>query len=85
MQTIRLQSHVGDDGVLRLQIPIELQDQDLEILLVYQPIAIKSQIAAPAWPPDFFEETAGCLQDDPIARPDQGEYEESIISHANRL
>lgn len=75
MQTIRLQSHVGDDGVLRLQIPIELQDQDLEILLVYQPIAIKSQISASAWPPDFFEETAGCLQDDPIARPSQGEYE----------
>ncbi|MEO0456148.1 MAG: hypothetical protein AAF152_06130 [Cyanobacteria bacterium P01_A01_bin.114] len=75
MQTIRLQSHVGDDGVLRLQIPIELQDQDLEILLVYQPIAIKSKVSSSAWPSGFFEETAGCLQDDPLVRPPQGEYE----------
>ncbi|HLP92030.1 MAG TPA: DUF2281 domain-containing protein [Nostocaceae cyanobacterium] len=28
------------------------------------------------WPPGFFEETAGCLADDPIQRYPQGEYEE---------
>ncbi|MBW4494793.1 MAG: hypothetical protein KME26_17245 [Oscillatoria princeps RMCB-10] len=28
------------------------------------------------WPPGFFENTAGCLQDDPIVRWPQGEYEE---------
>lgn len=28
------------------------------------------------WPPGFFEETAGCLADDPIQRYPQGEYEQ---------
>ncbi|WP_228037070.1 DUF2281 domain-containing protein [Cuspidothrix issatschenkoi] len=28
------------------------------------------------WPAGFFEETAGCLADDPIQRYPQGEYEE---------
>jgi len=27
------------------------------------------------WPPNFFEQTAGCLQDDPLMRYPQGEYE----------
>jgi putative addiction module CopG family antidote len=27
------------------------------------------------WPPGFFEQTAGCLQDDPLVRYPQGEYE----------
>ncbi|MBE9058858.1 DUF2281 domain-containing protein [Sphaerospermopsis sp. LEGE 08334] len=39
----------------------------------------KSQQKTPeelGWPPGFFEETAGCLADDPIQRYPQGEYEE---------
>lgn len=28
------------------------------------------------WPTGFFEETAGCLADDPIQRYPQGEFEE---------
>ncbi|MEH1923121.1 DUF2281 domain-containing protein [Nostoc sp.] len=28
------------------------------------------------WPPGFFEQTAGCLADDPIQRYPQGEYEQ---------
>jgi Bacterial antitoxin of ParD toxin-antitoxin type II system and RHH len=27
------------------------------------------------WPAGFFEQTAGCLQDDPLVRYPQGEYE----------
>jgi hypothetical protein len=27
------------------------------------------------WPPGFFEQTAGCLQDDPLVRYPQDEYE----------
>ncbi|MBA3922304.1 MAG: type II toxin-antitoxin system ParD family antitoxin [Nostocaceae cyanobacterium] len=28
------------------------------------------------WPSGFFEQTAGCLQDDPLVRYPQGEYEQ---------
>ncbi|MFW9260260.1 MULTISPECIES: hypothetical protein [unclassified Nostoc] len=27
------------------------------------------------WPPGFFEQTPGCLQDDPLVRYPQGDYE----------
>lgn len=34
MKTVTLRSHVGDDGVLRLEVPIGLVNADLEIVLV---------------------------------------------------
>ena len=39
MQTIRLRSHVDVDGNLQLQLNDLPPDQDIEILLVYQPVA----------------------------------------------
>ena len=39
MQTIRLRSHVNVDGSLQLQLKDLPADQDIEIVLVYQPIA----------------------------------------------
>jgi hypothetical protein len=38
MQTVTLRSYVGEDGVLRLDIPIELKNIDLEVVLVLQPV-----------------------------------------------
>jgi hypothetical protein len=29
----------------------------------------------PEWPPDYFNQTFGSLRDDPLERPEQGEYE----------
>lgn len=42
MQTIRLRSHVGSDGVLQLQLNDLPRDRDLEIVLTYQ--AVESDI-----------------------------------------
>ena len=36
----------------------------------------KEQFVQPDWPVDFFEKTAGCMQDDPLQREPQGEYEQ---------
>lgn len=41
-------------------------------------LAEAAQLKTPeelGWPPNFFEQTAGCLQDDPLVRYPQGEYE----------
>ena len=79
MQSITVQSHVGEDGILRLQIPVGVKDTDLEVTITVKSQTI-DEIAAVAqsngWPPGFFEATYGCLKDDPIERPPQGEYEE---------
>jgi len=74
MKTIRLTSHVGNDGILSLSLPDEMKDQNLEILVVLQPIK-KSSTNENGWPLGFFEKTYGAMAHDPIERPPQGEYE----------
>jgi hypothetical protein len=55
-----------------------LTDKEVEIMLIYQPIEPLAQQTPEelGWLPGFFEQTAGCLQDDPLVRYPQGEYEE---------
>ncbi len=73
MQTIRVEAHVGQDGVLKLELPLDIADSDLEVILVLQ------RKERGAWPPGYFEQTAGSLADDPLERPPQGTYEERDV------
>lgn len=38
MQTLKLRAHVNPDGSIQLQMPEQLANQDIELILVYQPI-----------------------------------------------
>ncbi len=38
METIKTQARVGKDGLLRLEVPLDLRDVDLEVLLVVHPL-----------------------------------------------
>lgn len=40
MQTVKLRSHVGEDGILRLNVPIGLNNTDLEVIVVVQPVTM---------------------------------------------
>lgn len=71
MQSIKLRSHVGQDGILKLEVPLGLSEMDLEVVVVVQPVA-KTQTG---WPPGFFEQTAGAWAGEPLVREPQGEYE----------
>lgn len=73
MQTIKLETRVGSDGILKLELPLDLVDADLEVLVVVQRKEKRK------WPPGYFDRTAGSLADDPIERPPQGEYEERDV------
>jgi hypothetical protein len=81
MQTLKLYSHSGSDGLLKLEVPVVLTDTDFEVILVIQtlPKANGANARTPeeelGYPPGFFEQTEGCLEDDPIERGPQGEYE----------
>lgn len=84
MQTIKLRSHVGTDGILKLEVPVGLTETDLEVTLVVQEVAalpakngkiVEKTPEELGWPAGFFEETEGSLEDDPIQRPPQGDYE----------
>ena len=78
MQSIKLCSHVGADGILHLDIPVEVTDKQIEVTVTYQMLEPSTAPKTPeelGWPPGFFEQTAGALADDPIQRYPQGEYD----------
>jgi hypothetical protein len=61
MQTIKLNTRVGGDGILRLELPLDVSDTELEVLVVVQ------RKEKRGWPPGYFERTAGSLADDRLS------------------
>jgi hypothetical protein len=37
MQTIRKSAHVGPDGILRVEAPVEHRDTDVQVVLIVEP------------------------------------------------
>lgn len=77
MQSITLQSHVGNDSILRLQLPAGLRDVDVRITVALEETPKTGGTKSPeelGWPPGFFEETFGCLPDFPEI-DFEGDYE----------
>jgi hypothetical protein len=63
MQPIALHTHVGSDGILQLQLPDELKDRDVTVII---------RPEQPEWL-SVLQKTAGKIPD--LERPPQGEYE----------
>ena len=38
MQSITLQTHVGADGILKIEVPVDFSDTDVEVVLVIEPV-----------------------------------------------
>ncbi len=77
MRNVTTRIHVGHDGVLKLEIPTEMRETDLDVVIIYQPIAgMPAQADAHGWTPGFFERTAGRWQGESLSRESQGEYEQ---------
>lgn len=74
MQIITLRLHIGEDGILHLDIPVEVDDAEVEVTVTVQPV--DSTLEGRGWPPGFFEETFGCLKDDPLVIDSEGVLEE---------
>lgn len=78
MQSITLNSRVGQDGVLKLSVPVGLPDVEMEVMIIIQPVTQPRPSELPGglgWSPTFFEHTFGCLRDEPLVREPRGEYE----------
>ena len=78
MQSIMLSSRVGQDGVLKLSVPLGLPGVEMEVMIIIQPVTQPRPSELPdglGWPPAFFEHTFGCLRDESLVREPQGEYE----------
>ena len=70
METLKLKAHVGEDGLLKLEVPTSQRNREIEVLVVMQPIN-GEETDSFGWPRGFFDRTYGALADDPIERPEQ--------------
>lgn len=70
MSRIKIRSHVGADGILHLDVPVEMVDTEIEVTLTIQKVTPQK-----GWAPGFFEEVIGGWVGEPLSRPEQGEYE----------
>jgi hypothetical protein len=71
MQTIQTTAHVGNNGILQIQLP-DYSGEEIEILLVYQPVQ-KTQKRQ--WSQRFLS-IPGSWQGEPLEREPQGEQAE---------
>ena len=79
MQSITLHSHVGEDGILQLSVPVGMTDVDLEVMVIVQPIVNSKSAKTPeelGWTPGFFDKTFGAWEGEPLTRGEQGEFQE---------
>lgn len=77
MPVIKLRSHIGEDGMLHLDIPPEFKGQEVDVTVSVERVTDKENypeedLSHLEWH-EFIEATAGCLADDPITRGPQGE------------
>jgi len=73
MQSLTLHTHVGKDGILKLETPIGITNTDLEVILIVNPVLD----ARPRleWPASFFTDILGAWEGKPLVRESQGTYE----------
>jgi hypothetical protein len=75
MEAIKVKAHVGDDGILKLELPVGVSNSDLEVVVVVQSVENgRPDFDRAEWIA-FVERTYGSLADDPIEREDQGVFE----------
>ncbi len=80
MQKNKLRLHVGEDGILHLDIPVDMKGTELEVTVTLEPVkkqidSLEEELNRLEWH-DFIHRTYGCLANNPIIRYPQGEYEE---------
>jgi hypothetical protein len=73
MDSIKLRTHIGEDGMLQVKLPDLVANRDIEVMVIYQPV---NEEAKRKWPPGFIERIAGSWQGEPLIREPQGEYPE---------
>lgn len=71
MQSITVQSHVGEDGILRLQIPVGVKDADLQVIINFPPAAGSKG----GWPAGYLENVIGSWQGEFPVLENEGNYE----------
>ena len=67
MQTMTLKARSDHNGVVKLEIPINMANREVEIVLVMQADEVES-LDDMGYPIGYFEETYGSFADEPLRR-----------------
>lgn len=67
MQTLTLKARTDKDGIIRLEIPTNIAERDIEIVMVMQ-TSDNEPLDNMGYPLGYFEETYGMFADEPLVR-----------------
>jgi hypothetical protein len=67
MESIKVRQHVGQDGILHLDLPVGVTELDLEVMVIYQPV--RSLITSDR---SSLVDLYGICADDPISIDREG-------------
>ncbi|MBG1260670.1 hypothetical protein [Nostoc commune] len=82
MESIKIRTYIGDDGILQIQLPPEIANQELDVVIVFQPVIQKSSqspnktLEELGYSRKFVEEVIGSWEGDRLERPEQLPFEE---------
>ena len=79
LKPITVRSHTGPDGSLKLTVPTEMPETDVEVEIVVRSaghVEAEEETDELGWPKGFLERMFGSLKDVGLKRWPQGEYEE---------
>lgn len=71
MQRIKVRQRVGADGILHLEIPTEVKDGEVEVVVVYQPV---QKTEKRQWSSDFLS-TFGAWEGGLVRAPQEEQPE----------
>ncbi|HJT36409.1 MAG TPA: hypothetical protein VJ783_30580 [Pirellulales bacterium] len=77
---VEIIEEAGDDRLLHVAIPVDVPNRRYQVTVYVRPVQTEptTSAAGPGWPPGFFEQTAGSIQDETFFRHEQGEYEDRL-------
>ena len=72
-----IRSRVGADGILHLDVPSNLAETDVEVMVIVTPVSQSDlgRTGELAWSTGFFESVVGGWQGERLTREGEGEYE----------
>ncbi|AFY93749.1 hypothetical protein [Chamaesiphon minutus] len=66
MESIKIRQHIGDDGILHLDLPVGLIGREIEVMVIYQPVRLLTSSDR------HLVDLYGICADDPIIIDDRG-------------
>ncbi|MBD2519133.1 hypothetical protein H6G93_30070 [Nostoc sp. FACHB-973] len=82
MESIKIRTFIGDDGILQVQLPPQIANQELDVVIVFQPVIKESSQSLIQTPQElgyshrFVEKVIGSWEGEPLERPEQLPFEE---------